>query len=145
MVWGCLNQIWAITFGSIPVLHFESSCQGNNTCQVLVLQVQMGYPWKELSKCSSEMLISGPWCTPVKSYGPNLILPFKTGGSQNLWKEHYLSKTPFPAKSKCNIKLSSILGNSRYYTSINQNFALSKVADAEGVFEFAAGPCAPPF
>ena len=44
------------------------------------------------------------------------ILPCKIGGSQNLMKERYLSKTPnvtFVYLSKCNMKLPSIFENSK--------------------------------
>ena len=44
------------------------------------------------------------------------ILPCKIGGSQNLMKERYLSKTPFLTfvyLSKCNIKLPGYFGNSK--------------------------------
>ena len=35
---------------------------------------QVGYPWKEHDKCSSEALTWGPYDPPVKSYGQNRFL-----------------------------------------------------------------------
>ena len=35
---------------------------------------QVGYPWKEHDKCSSEALTWGPYDPPVKSYGRNRFL-----------------------------------------------------------------------
>ena len=64
---------------------------------------QVGYPWKRLSKCSSEMYFSRSlvhssrklWQKPNSGNSVPCILPCKIGGSWNLMKERYLSKTPF--------------------------------------------------
>ena len=39
-----------------------------------VEHTQVGYPWKEHEKCSSEVFTWGPYDPPVKSYGQNRFL-----------------------------------------------------------------------
>ena len=54
------------------------------------------------------------WPKPDSGNFAQCILPCKIGGSQNLMKERYLSKTPnitFVYLSKCNIKLPVFFGN----------------------------------
>ena len=56
------------------------------------------------------------WPQPDKGNFAPCILPCKIGGSQNIMKERYLSKTPFLTfvyLSKCNTKLPGIFGNSK--------------------------------
>ena len=56
------------------------------------------------------------WPKPDQGNFSPCILPCKIGGSQNLLKERYLSKTPnvtFVYLSKCYIKLPGIFGNSK--------------------------------
>ena len=56
------------------------------------------------------------WPKPDSGNFAPCILPCKIGGSQNLMKERYLSKTPFLTfvyLSKCNIKLPGYFGNSK--------------------------------
>ena len=54
------------------------------------------------------------WPKPDSGNFAQCILPCKIGGSQNLMKERYLSKTPFLTfvyLSKCNINLPCFFGN----------------------------------
>ena len=50
---------------------------------------QVGYPWKGLSKCSSEMLISGRYCTPVESY-----VWYPHNARSKLARSHLVPKQP---------------------------------------------------
>ena len=62
----------------------------------------------------SSALQSKVMAQPDKVNFAPCILPCSIGGSQNLKKEPYLSKTPFPTfvyLSKCNTKLPCIFGN----------------------------------
>ena len=56
------------------------------------------------------------WPKPNSGNSVPCILPCKIGGSWNLMKEQYLSKTPFLEfvyRSKCKINLPCIVGNSQ--------------------------------
>ena len=69
-------------------------------------------------------LQSKVFAQPCSGYFPPCILPCKIGGSQNLMKERYLSKTPnvtFVYLSKCNIKLPGIFGNSKKKVFVNRS------------------------
>ena len=62
------------------------------------------------------------WPKPDSGNFAPCILPCKIGGSQNLMKERYLSKTPFLTfvyLSKCNIKLPCFFGNSKKKVFVN--------------------------
>ena len=74
------------------------------------------------------LVYSSPKLWPKSNSGNSVpcILPCKIGGSWNLMKEQYLSKTPcltFVYLSKCNIKLPGYFGNSKkrfLWTSLMQ-------------------------
>ena len=66
------------------------------------------------------------WPKPNSGNSVPCILPCKIGGSWNLMKERYLSKTPnltFVYLSKCNIKLPCIFGNSKKKKFLNRSNA----------------------
>ena len=72
--------------------------------------VQNAY-FKSLEHSSQKL-----WPKPDKGNFAPCILPCKIGGSQNLMKERYLSKTPnvtFVYLSTCNTKLPGFFGNSK--------------------------------
>ena len=141
MGWSCPNQVGAITFGwsalatwnkhswtafwklfsgiphlpgfgDVPVLcamWYERWASGESLKSVFNMQFRNAY-FRSLVHSSQKL-----WHKPDEGNHAPSILPCKIGGSQNLMKEPFLSKTPFLKfvyLSTCKTNLPGIFGNS---------------------------------
>ena len=96
--------------GTCHLAHYQNLASGVCLKRAFKMQFRKAY-FTSLVHPSRKL-----WLKPNSGNSVPCILPCKIGGSWNLMKERYLSKTPFLTFvyiSKCNINLPGYFGNSK--------------------------------